>query len=92
MLMRPARQSGPACRPPRAASADQSLTEREVAVLRLLRGTFSVREMAQELFLSPNTVKTHALAIYRTLGVSNRHEAVARAATPASCSPPSGDC
>jgi LuxR family maltose regulon positive regulatory protein len=29
--------------------------------------------------VSPNTVKTHAQAIYRKLGVSTRHDAVARA-------------
>jgi LuxR family maltose regulon positive regulatory protein len=38
-----------------------------------------MREIAQELYLSQNTVKTHARAIYRKLGVSTRHEAIARA-------------
>ena len=61
----------------RAAGADP-LTEREIAVLRLLRGTLSLREIGQELFVSPNTVKTHAQAIYRKLGVSSRHDAVRR--------------
>jgi LuxR family maltose regulon positive regulatory protein len=55
------------------------LTEREVAVLRLLRGTLSLREIGQELYVSPNTIKTHAQAIYRKLGVSTRHDAVAHA-------------
>ncbi len=50
----------------------------EVAVLRLLRGTLSLREISVELYVSPNTVKTHAQAIYRKLGVSTRHDAVAR--------------
>ncbi len=54
------------------------LTEREVAVLRLLQGTLSLREIGQELHLSANTIKTHAQAIYRKLGVSTRHDAVAR--------------
>ena len=54
------------------------LTEREIAVLRLLRGTLSLREIGQELFVSPNTVKTHTQAIYRKLGVSARHDAVRR--------------
>ena len=47
-------------------------------MLRLLRGTLSLREIGQELYVSPNTVKTHAQAIYRKLGVSTRHDAVER--------------
>jgi LuxR family maltose regulon positive regulatory protein len=54
------------------------LTEREMAVLRLLRGTLSLREIGQELYVSPNTIKTHAQAIYRKLGVSTRHDAIER--------------
>jgi LuxR family maltose regulon positive regulatory protein len=64
--------------PPPAADGTSPLTEREVAVLRLLRGSLSLREIGQELYVSPNTVKTHAQAIYRKLGVSTRHDAVAR--------------
>jgi LuxR family transcriptional regulator, maltose regulon positive regulatory protein len=50
-----------------------------VTVLRLLRGTLSLREISQELYLSPNTVKTHTRAAYRKLGVSTRQDAIARA-------------
>ena len=64
--------------PARAAARGGPLTQREVAVLRLLRGTLSLREIGQELYVSPNTVKTHAQAIYRKLGVSTRHDAVER--------------
>jgi LuxR family maltose regulon positive regulatory protein len=59
--------------------AGEPLTEREVTVLRLLRGALSLREISQELYLSPNTVKTHAKAAYRKLGVSTRQDALARA-------------
>src|SRR5262249_4037046 len=45
----------------------EPLTEREVTVLRLLRGTLSLREIGQELHLSPNTIKTHTRVIYRKL-------------------------
>jgi LuxR family maltose regulon positive regulatory protein len=62
---------------PRGA-AGEPLTEREVTVLQLLRGTLSLREIGQQLYLSPNTVKTHATAVYRKLGVSTRQEAIAR--------------
>ena len=56
----------------------EPLTEREAAVLRLLGGTLSLREIGNELYVSTNTVKTHTQAIYRKLGVSTRHEAVAQ--------------
>jgi LuxR family transcriptional regulator, maltose regulon positive regulatory protein len=54
----------------------EPLTEREITVLRLLRGTLSLREIGQELHLSPNTIKTHTRVIYRKLGVSARRQAV----------------
>jgi LuxR family maltose regulon positive regulatory protein len=66
-------------RPRRVGSAGEPLTKRETAVLQLLEGTQSLREIGQELYLSPNTVKTHAKAIYRKLGVSTRHDAIAKA-------------
>ena len=62
----------------RVVSLAEPLTEREVAVLRLLRGSLSLREIGQELYVSANTVKTHTQAIYRKLGVSTRHDAVER--------------
>ena len=67
-----------AARPRVVAYLGNTLTEREVAVLRLLRGSMSLREISQELYVSPNTVKTHAQAIYRKLGVSSRQDAVLR--------------
>ena len=54
-------------------------SERETAVLRLLAGTLSQREIAGELFISFNTVKTHSKSIFRKLGVGTRADAVARA-------------
>lgn len=62
----------------RAASPAEPLTERERAVLRLFRGGLTLREIGAELHLSHNTVKTHAQAAYRKLGVSSRPDAVAR--------------
>ena len=47
-------------------------------MLRQLRGTLSLREIGQQLHLSPNTVKTHTQAIYRKLGVSSRQDAIAK--------------
>jgi LuxR family transcriptional regulator, maltose regulon positive regulatory protein len=63
---------------PAVTGLAQPLTERETAVLRLLRGPLSLREIGQELFLSANTIKSHTRAIYRKLGVSTRAGAVER--------------
>jgi LuxR family maltose regulon positive regulatory protein len=60
------------------ANLPDDLTERQVRVLRLLRGSLTLTEIATELSLSPNTVKTHTQAIYRKLGVSSREDAVVR--------------
>jgi LuxR family maltose regulon positive regulatory protein len=60
------------------ANRMESLTERELAVLLLLPGTLSLREIAETLFVSLNTVKTHVQAIYRKLDVSTRSDAVKR--------------
>jgi DNA-binding CsgD family transcriptional regulator len=60
------------------ANRTDTLTGRERAVLQLLAGTLSLREIAEKLYVSPNTVKTHVQAIYRKLGVSTRHDALHR--------------
>lgn len=55
------------------------LTNREEAVLRLLQGSVPLREVAAQLFVTVNTVKSHTRLIYRKLGVSSRHGAIRRA-------------
>ncbi len=57
----------------------EPLTDRELAVLRLLPGASSQRELAAALFITPNTLKTHLRAVYRKLGVASRPEAVLHA-------------
>jgi LuxR family maltose regulon positive regulatory protein len=57
-----------------------SLTIAELRVLRFLPSHRSFREIAVQLGVSANTVKTQALAVYRKLGVASRSDAVARAA------------
>jgi LuxR family maltose regulon positive regulatory protein len=54
----------------------ETLTERELAVLRHLPTMKSNREIAGEMYFSVNTVKTHLKSIYRKLGVNRRREAV----------------
>ena len=58
--------------------AVEPLSEREVTVLRQLRGTLSLRDIGRQLDLSSNTVKTHTRAIYRKLGVSTRQDAIGK--------------
>ncbi|MER6663139.1 LuxR C-terminal-related transcriptional regulator [Amycolatopsis japonica] len=53
------------------------LTERERSVLRLLPTQRSIDEIAQDLTVSPNTVKTHVRGIYAKLDVRSRRDAVA---------------
>jgi LuxR family maltose regulon positive regulatory protein len=55
------------------------LSGREEAVMRYLPTLMSKAEIASELFVSVNTVKTHTKNIYRKLGVGTRTEAVRRA-------------
>jgi LuxR family maltose regulon positive regulatory protein len=57
----------------------EPLSERELAVLRLMATILPNSEIAGELFVSVNTVKTHVRSIYRKLDVGSRREAVARA-------------
>jgi LuxR family maltose regulon positive regulatory protein len=57
----------------------EPLSEREKAILRYLPTMMSNVEIADELYLSINTVKTHLRHIYRKLGVTRRRDAVERA-------------
>jgi len=56
----------------------ESLTEREISVLRALRGPLSQREVGTALHLSVNTVKGYTKSLYRKLDVGSRREAVER--------------
>ncbi|TVU58003.1 LuxR family transcriptional regulator [Paenarthrobacter nitroguajacolicus] len=68
-----------ALRPPADALRAPSLTPREREVLVLLPSHLSQEQMAAELHLSVNTVKTHIRIIYSKLGAGTRHDAVAAA-------------
>jgi LuxR family maltose regulon positive regulatory protein len=60
-------------------SGPSSLTIAELRILRFLPSHRSFREIADQLGVSANTVKTQAHAVYRKLGAASRSEAVARA-------------
>jgi len=63
----------------RTADLDE-LSDRELDVLRLLRTDLSGPDVARELHVSLNTLRTHTKHIYRKLRATNRREAVTRAA------------
>ena len=60
-------------------TALDSLTERELAVLRLIAGGRSNAEIATDLFLSETTVKTHVSHVFGKLGLRDRAQAVVMA-------------
>jgi LuxR family maltose regulon positive regulatory protein len=59
-----------------AAAPAEQLSERELTVLRYLASRLTAGEIAGELFISHNTLKTHVKAVYRKLGVSSRRDAL----------------
>jgi LuxR family maltose regulon positive regulatory protein len=83
MSSRPARPAaGPSAVTMAVTTAQElpdPLTQRELTILSLLSTSMSNSEIADELCLSVNTVKTHLAAIYRKLPASRRREAVSRA-------------
>jgi len=64
---------------PKADQPEPLLTEREREVLELIAAGSTNREIAEELYLSPHTVKEHTSAVYRKLHARNRADAVQRA-------------
>jgi LuxR family maltose regulon positive regulatory protein len=79
-LPRPARAPGAPAVPDRTAPlVIEPLSEREREVLERLSGMLTTTEIAAEMFISVNTVKTHLKSIYRKLAAEHRGEAVRRA-------------
>lgn len=63
----------------RRRSQQTALSERELVILRMLRGSLSERDIGRELYLSHNTIHSHTKSIYRKLGVRSRSKALTRA-------------
>ena len=62
-----------------SAEATTFLSSRELQVLSLLRSGLTLEQIGDHLYISRDTVKTHASRAYRKLGVHDRKEAVASA-------------
>ena len=65
--------------PHESASGGSRLSDREREVLDLIASGATNREIAEQLYLSPHTVKEHTSSLYRKLSVRNRAEAVQKA-------------
>jgi len=74
---------------PRARATSLALTHGEARVLRYLPTNLSAREIAGELYLSVNTIKTHQRHLYQKLGARSRSQAVNRARALGLLAPPS---
>ena len=69
----------PAARPEDAEPLQEPLSESELRVLRYLPTNLRAPEIASELFVSLNTIRTHLRNVYAKLGVHSRADAVNRA-------------
>ena len=69
----------PASAPGKPTGHLEALTHGETRVLHYLPTNFSAREIASELYLSVNTVKTHQRHLYQKLGARSRTQAVEQA-------------
>jgi LuxR family maltose regulon positive regulatory protein len=71
-----AKQSSPGTK---SSEILEPLSHREMEVLQLLQSSLSSTEMAHELSISINTLRTHQKNIYAKLNAHSRYEAIARA-------------
>jgi len=67
----------PAARLPEGVGDAPDLTERELQVLQGMAAGRSNAEIGRELYLSEDTIKTHARRLFRKMGVNDRAQAVA---------------
>ncbi|WP_434648925.1 LuxR C-terminal-related transcriptional regulator [Pseudomonas sp. D1-2] len=74
-----AAQSGEQLEPPPTVPEETVLSHRELEVLELIAQGYSNQQIAEQLFISLHTVKTHSRRIHSKLGVQRRTQAVAKA-------------
>jgi LuxR family maltose regulon positive regulatory protein len=75
----PTQLPAPAALPDQATAPIEPLTEREREVLRHVARLLDTTEIASEMYISINTVKTHMKSIHRKLAATRRSDAVRRA-------------
>jgi LuxR family maltose regulon positive regulatory protein len=75
----PSEPAGPAASLGQPRSLREPLSQAETRVLRYLPTSLTVTEIAGQLYLSVNTIRTHMRHVYDKLGAHRRHEAVERA-------------
>ena len=73
----PAAPAAPAAGPPQ--HLPEPISQAEARVLRLLQTSLSAPEIARELYVSVNTIRTHMRHLYDKLGAHRRLEAIDRA-------------
>ena len=73
----PTAPAAPAASPPQ--HLPEPIGQAEARVLRLLQTSLSAPEIARELYVSVNTIRTHMRHLYDKLGVHRRLEAIDRA-------------
>jgi LuxR family maltose regulon positive regulatory protein len=78
-LARASEPESPASQVRLAKSSTESLSDRELQVLRLLDSELTGPQIARQLFVSQNTVRTHTKHIFTKLDVTSRRAAVLRA-------------
>ena len=71
--------TAPDARPGRVPETGQTLTSREIEVLRFMAEGLTDAQVAERLYISPRTVGQHLRSIYRKLGVPSRTAAARRA-------------
>lgn len=78
VVVKEVRVAGPFARDD-ARLAELGITARELEILEAMAAGFSNREIAERLFVSENTVKTHAARVFGKLSARRRTQAVQRA-------------
>ncbi|HUN61474.1 MAG TPA: helix-turn-helix transcriptional regulator [Candidatus Sulfotelmatobacter sp.] len=76
VVNQPSVPAGPSVIPDKKKAGDLGITPRELDILELIAKGMSNREIAEKLYVSENTVKTHSSRVFGKLGAKRRTQAV----------------